>query len=136
MAPAGDGHHLRVVRRAHNHRLTALLLRLGDNLVDALHVGAGGVQNVCAPGLEGLIDRPALPVGADHHLTALRHLLRPLHRAQPHRGQSVHHILVVDDEKEIADLIEIYRQLHRPADPVAETGRLGQMQFSHAVSPS
>ena len=65
-----------MVRSPDDDRLPPPLLRLGDDLVDALHIGAGGVQNVGAPGLEGLIDRPALPVGADDHLTALRHLLR------------------------------------------------------------
>ena len=128
-APSGDGRHLRVVRRAHDHRLAARFFGLGHDLMDAGDVGAGGIQYLHPTGPELVIDRSSLPVGADDHGAALGHVLRPLHRRQALFGQTGDDILVVDDGAQHhagpSLLCRPLRQLHRPAYTVAEAGRFG-----------
>ena len=83
--------------RADDHRLSPLLLRLGNDLMDTLDVWAGGVQNAGSPLLQALIGLPALPLGADDYAAPLGHLVGILYYLHALAGQAVHHIAVVDD---------------------------------------
>lgn len=96
-APASNGSHFRMMGRADDHRLSPLLLRLGNDLMDTLDVWAGGVQNAGSPLLQALIGLPALPVGADDYAAPLGHLVGILYYLHALAGQAVHHIAVVDD---------------------------------------
>ena len=138
-APSRDGQHLRMVRRAHDHRLAAPVFRLRHNLVDVGDIGAGGVEDLHPPAGEILMDRPALAVGPDDHPAAAGDLLRPVHRPQALGGQPAHHLLVVDDGPQhhagraLGGLL--LGQLHRPPHAVAEAGGLCQHHLHSTPSP-
>ncbi len=114
---------------ADDNHLPALILRLGNDLMDAGDVGAGGVND---PVGQGLMDCPALPVGADDDRRPLRDLLRRVHHTHAQVLQIGNDALIVDDGAQHdagpAALGGFLRHMHRPADPVAEARGAGQLQ--------
>ena len=124
-----------MVRRTHDHRLTAPPLRLRNNFVDVGNIGAGGIKHRDIPFGKIPVNSLPLSMGADNDPEAVWNLLRPLHRPNALSGQTVYHIFVVNDgaQHDAGDALGglLLRQFHRPADAVAEAGGLGQHDPSH-----
>ena len=138
-APPGNGGDLRMVGGADDHRLAALLLRPGHDLVDAGHVGTGGVQDAGAPLFQAAVGLPALSVGADDDAAALGHLLRALHHIDALLSQTPDHVAVVDDIAQHDAGFPLggglFGQLYRPLPAVAEAGGFGQDHLHWMPSP-
>ena len=130
-APSGDGGHLRMVRHTDDEHLPALPFRLLHDAVDAGHVRAGSVDNRAAPGLQGLVNRPPLSVGADDDGSTGRYLVGRLDQRHALLLQIVNDAAIVDDGAQhgtgSAAFGGLFRQLHRPPDAVAEPGGPGQL---------
>ncbi len=139
LTPSGNGQHLRMVRSAHDHGLPAPFFRRRHDFVDAGDVGTGGVKDLHSPPGEGLVDSPALSVGADDDGAAIRYVLRPVHRPKPLSGQASGHVLVVNEgaQHDTGNALGglLLGQLHRPADSVAEAGGFGQHNLHPTPSP-
>ena len=70
LTPAGNSLHLGMGGNADDDGGSPLFLSLGDDFVDALDIGAGGVLDHGALGFQSLVDRPGNPVATDNHLSA------------------------------------------------------------------
>ena len=129
-APAGKSPDLRVVRLPDDDGLPPFLLRLGHQLLDAAHVGTGGVDTGRALLLQCVQDLFQFPVGPDDDRVPRSQCtgLRRLPDAPP--GQILHHMGVVDQVSQHPAAARLLRgplgKLYRPPDAVAKTGALRQ----------
>ena len=123
---------------ADDHRDAPAQLRVPDQLVDALHVRASGVQNLAALRRQCIVGALRLTVGADEHRRAVGHVLRFGHRPGSQFFQMGDDVAVVGDVAQHVDRAfpgALLRCLHRTADAIAESGGLCQLD-DHACSPS
>ena len=139
-APARCGKHLRVGACANDDGQTAAGLRVSHQLVDALHIRAGGIQDFSALLPQTPVDRPALTVGADDGGAAGGNLLRTGHGADALLCKVPHHVLIVDNGPQhltwLSGHCRLLGQLYRPSDAVAESGGLCDRDLQDTSSSS
>ena len=108
-------------------------------MLDVQNVGTGGVDAPGPHGLQPLQHLPGLPVGADDHRVSGADLIRGIHLAGSQLLQPGHHIGVVDDAAQHHAAAGfpggLLRQLHGPADAVAETGAF-RLDHRHTIPPN
>ena len=118
---------------------TALPVRLRHQLLNALHVGTGGVHTLDAHFRQTVKDLLALAMGADDDRIAGADLLHAVHTAATQLLQFPHHVGIVDDaaQHHAAALFPcgLLRQTHGAFHTVAESGALC-LNDSHCTPPS
>ena len=130
---------LRVIGLAHHHGHAAPAFRVPDQLVNAGHIGAGGVNHPAPAGAERRINRVRLAVGADQHRRPFRNLPGRRDGHRPHALQPPDYIIIVGDvaqQEHRALSRRRFRQLHRTAHAVTETGGFSQPHVHAVPSPS
>ena len=133
--PACNGPDLGVLRGADDDDLPPPVAGVLHNLMDFGHLHTGGIRHGTAHGHQSVIDFLPLPVGADDDAAARGHLLQAGHAPHPLGRQLGNDMVIVDHRPQhhigCAALGNLLGQLHRPADPEAKAGRLGQKDLPH-----
>ena len=124
-----DTLHLGMCRISSKQNPLVLLCAVGHNLVDLGNEGTGRIDDLCLTLCQFFVHLAGNAVGTDHHRLARKHLIGGIDRTYAEGFQLLHHLGIVDDRTEGADLAALPNRLkhhvHRPADAEAETGAFG-----------
>ena len=93
---------------------------LAGHVVDPLNEGAGGVDDLAMPRLQGLIGRASDAVGAYDHPGTVGDLIGPFNAVYADLSQRSHHLRVVDDWPKGHGWSRSLGGLHGPAHAKAE----------------
>ncbi len=135
LAPPGYADDLRVGPGAVNDRRAMPGLRPADQLVDALHEGAGRIHDPDPARLQGQHRRAVYAVGADDHGALRWSLVHGRDLPDAHLREPLNHVPVVDDGAEGDDAAAFpgdpFDGLHRPLHAEAKARRVGYLDFVH-----
>ena len=129
-----------MIRVADQDHLPALIPGFPRNLLDAADMGAGPIPDAAVflpQTAEGLLP---FAVGPDDDDLSRFCLIRTPDQMRAPAAEVRNHLVIVDHRPQHGRQIPLihgpFRQLHRPAYPIAEPGRLGKNHLHLKSSPS